>query len=227
MSRGPAAALPARAIVFDLDGTLVDSFRAIHASLNHARLALGHAPLDLETVRGLVGWGLERLLAGAFPPGEVEPARDLYRAHHAATCTGLTELLPGVGQTVAELERRGFRLAVATNKPSAFARLVLAAVGLEPRLDLVLGADDVLCPKPHPEMLRVALARLQVGPADALYVGDMRVDGETARAAGVRLVLVATGAEPRQALEASGAERVLDRLGQLLPLVGNRPAPGP
>lgn len=204
-----------RAVLFDFDGTLADSYPAITASVNHVRARHGLPPLGEAEVRRHVGRGPAYLLEHTVPGADL--ARDLpaYRAHHPTVMRRGTRLLPGAAEALAALKRQGRRAAVCSNKPVAFTRGLLDHLGLMPLLDLVLGPEDVSRPKPAPDMLRVALARLGLGAAEALYVGDMVVDIETARAAGVPVWVVPTGSDDRKALEAAQPDRLLRELGEL------------
>ena len=189
--------------------------------MNHARLALGRRELPLAEVKPLVGWGVDRLIAGAFPDeADRVPARELYLAHHQGTCLAATTLLPGVGATLHDLAERGFVLGVATNKYTRFARALLDGLGVGGELAAVLGADQVSEPKPHPELLERALAALGLDASEALYVGDMHVDVRTGHAAGVRVIGVTTGGETAADLARAGADRVIGQLGELPALVG-------
>jgi phosphoglycolate phosphatase len=127
-----------------------------------------------------------------------------------------TRLLPGAAEAVAGLKRAGRLLAVCSNKPADFTCALLEHLGLAPHLDAVLGPGDVPRPKPAPDMLHAALARLGVPAADALYVGDMMVDIECARAAGVRVWVVPTGSDDRLTLEAAQPDRIIESLLELL-----------
>jgi HAD superfamily hydrolase (TIGR01509 family) len=132
--------------------------------------------------------------------------------------------MPGVPETTAALHRAGKLLAVCSNKPVAFTRELLDHFRLLPLLGAVLGPEDVACPKPAPDMLVTALARLQVPPEEALYVGDMVVDIETGRAAGVRVWVVPTGSDDQATLVAARPDRVLEGLADLSVLLGCGPA---
>jgi phosphoglycolate phosphatase len=211
--------MPPGAVLFDFDGTLGDSYPAITASVNHVRATHNLPPLAEAEVRRHVGRGPEHLLRNTVPGGD--PAVDglCYRAHHPSVMREGTRLLPGAAEVVEGLKRAGRRVAVCSNKPVAFSRDLLAHLGLAPYLDEILGPEDVPRPKPAPDMLRLALERLQVAPPEALYVGDMVVDLEAGRGAGVRVALVATGSDPRERLVAARPDYLLDRLSQLLDLL--------
>ncbi len=203
---------PFRAVLYDFDGTLADSYAAIAASVNHVRAGYGLPPLPVAEVRRHVGRGPEYLLAHTVPGGD--PARDgrAYRAHHPHIMHQLTSLMPGADRLTALLKRLGVRQGVCSNKPVAFTRELLAAMGLAERFEVVLGPEEVPRPKPAPDMLCVALERLGLSPADVLYVGDMTVDVNTARAAGVPVWVVATGSDPVPALQSAHPDRLCDSL---------------
>jgi len=209
--------LPAipRAVIFDCDGTLADSYDAITASVNHVRAANGLPALSQVEVRKHVGRGLEKLLADLLPGTDPDRNAALYQAHHGSVIRGHSHLLPGARAALEALKRTGRLLAVCSNKNVAFTRLLLDGLGIAAFFDVVLGPDDVPHLKPAPDMLLEALRRLGVGPDEALYVGDMDVDVQTARAAGVRVWVVPTGSTDRSTLEAARPDRILAGLGEL------------
>jgi len=212
-----------RGIVFDLDGTLIDSYAAIGESLDTALTGLGFAPMPPEQTRSMVGRGLESLIERALaragapdPAGLVPEGVRRFRVHYDAICIDKTRLLPEVAGTLATLRRRGYSMTVATNKPSYFARRILDALGVGGHLAAVLGPDLVARPKPDPEMIHKALDAMGVSRLQAVYVGDMEIDVETGRAAGLPVIVMPTGSSPRDALLASGADVCVDSFAQLL-----------
>jgi phosphoglycolate phosphatase len=204
-----------RAVIFDFDGTLADSYDAITSSVNHVRTANGLPPLPEAEIKKHVGRGLEKLLADLLPGADVERNVALYREHHAVVMRDHTRLMPGARDAVAALRRSGRRLAVCSNKKVEFTRALLDSLGVAAFFDVVLGPDDVPRPKPAPDMLLEALRRLGATPDEALYVGDMDVDVQTARAAGVAVWVVPTGSADRATLEAARPDRIIDGLGAL------------
>lgn len=216
-----------RALVFDLDGTLVDSYGAITASLNHARAGFGLAPLTLDEVRHRVGWGLDSLIASLVGPEHVAPGVRLFRERYAELYAAETSALPEARETLEALHRRGFGLAVASNKPARFSRPILERLGMAGCLDCVMGPDLAGSAKPEPEMIRLCLAALGATPEEAVYVGDMVLDVETARRAALPVVLVEGGSSERGELERTG-ELLVGSLGRLVELFlapASRPAP--
>ncbi len=182
-----------RAILLDLDGTLVDSFFAITLALDRALVASGRVPLGLEWTRAHVGRGLRRLIAAAVGAGDDRAVDELMRVfgeHYDRVLETDTRAYPGVPEAVSRLARCT-RLAVVSNKPVRWSRRLVAHLAWDEWIPVVVGPEDAGAPKPDPAMVRVALARLGLGAEDALLVGDMVVDVETGQAAGIPVVGVA------------------------------------
>ncbi len=209
-----------RTALFDFDGTLADSFAAITASTNHVRESYGLPALSEAAVRGYVGHGLDNLMETLVPNAPVDEAVARYRAHHKTVMITETRLMPGVAETIPELARRGLRLGVCSNKRVEFTRQLVEAFGLGPYFVCVLGPDDVGDrPKPDPSMLLEGLRRLGGTPSEAVYVGDMDVDVQTAKAAGVPVWLVLGGALDAASAVSAGADKVLTTFSKLLELL--------
>ncbi|VTT99464.1 Phosphoglycolate phosphatase OS=Alcaligenes sp. EGD-AK7 GN=N879_10595 PE=3 SV=2: HAD_2 [Gemmataceae bacterium] len=209
--------MPSRAALFDFDGTLADSFTAITASTNHVRELYGLPPLPEAEVRVHVGFGLDDLLRNLVPVAPTAEAVAKYRVHHQTVIHSLTRLMPGVGEAIPELARRGYRMAVCSNKKVEFTRDLVAGLGLGPYFEAVLGPEDVGDrPKPDPAMLVEGLKRLSAAPHDAVYVGDMGIDVQTARAAGVPVWIVLGGASGREDVTKTGPDRVLPHFAEVL-----------
>jgi len=206
------------AYIFDLDGTLVDSFRAIQASVNYVRKHHGLTPLPLGVVQAAVGRGLRKLMELTIPVGDVEANSALFQDHHPSFVAEGTDLLPGVRETIAELHARGAKLGVCSNKPLPLSNEVLRATGLTPYFSSVFGPERCAFPKPAPDMLLGALIELQVAANDALYVGDMTIDVETAQAAGVEVWVIPSGTQSREVLAAASPQRILTDFAELLSL---------
>src|SRR5262249_29882559 len=151
----------------------------------------------------------EALMRDTVPGADVAAAVRLYRAHHPSVMQAHTHLLPDVAETLTALHRSGLRLAVCSNKPAPFTRRLLDFLQLSPLIDVVTGPEDTPRPKPAPDMLLLTLRRLHVTPLSALYVGDMVIDIETARAAGVAVWIVPTGSQEKAELAAAKPDRLL------------------
>jgi phosphoglycolate phosphatase len=204
-----------RAVLFDFDGTLADTYPGITASVNHVRGLHGLAPLPEEEVRKHVGRGPPYLMTRTVPAGDVAENVARYKQHQPQVMRSGTRLFPGVAEALAALKDLGLLLAICSNKPRAFTVGLLHHFGMAARLDLVLGPEDVARPKPAPDMIVQALRRLKIARSEALYIGDMVVDIETARAAGVAVWVVPTGSDERETLAGSVPDRLLERLADL------------
>jgi phosphoglycolate phosphatase len=210
---------PFRAVLFDFDGTLADSYAGIAATVNHVRAAHNLPPLPEDEVRRHVGHGPAHLLSHTVPGAD--PVKDTarYRAHHPTVMREGTRLLPGAAETLRALKDRGLLLAVCSNKPRMYTMDLLDFLGIAAVFDAVLGPEDVPRPKPAPDMLRAALRKLKVADTEALYIGDMAIDVQTARGAGVRVWVVPTGSDERVTLEAAKPDRLLQSLAEVPELI--------
>lgn len=206
-----------RGLLFDFDGTLADSFAAIIASVNHVRESFELPPLPEVEIRKYIGHGLTALMADLCPGFETAEAVARYRAHHAGTMIAGTKLMPGVRDTVAELRRRRLPLGVCSNKAVSFTRQLVTALGLGEHMTAVLGPEDVGGkPKPDPAMLLEGCRRLSVSPDSVVYVGDMSVDVEAGRAAGIPVWLVHVGLAGSDDPRTLGPARVLANFAEIL-----------
>jgi phosphoglycolate phosphatase len=209
-----------RAVLFDFDGTLADSFAAITASTNHVRQSYGLEPLPESVVRQYVGHGLRNLmqeLCPGFPPDE---AVRRYREHHPTVMHSGTQLFPGVRETIRELHRRGIRLGVCSNKAVRFSKELVQRLDLGEYLTEVLGPEDVNGqPKPNPEMLWEACRRFGVSPAETVYVGDMLIDVQAGKAAGIPVWLVHVGQAGTEDPRTASPDRVLKEFSELKELI--------
>lgn len=184
-------------LVFDLDGTLIDSAPQIHATANLVFGNIGLPGFSHETVRGFIGNGVgvlvSRLMAhhglNGSPGLLAELTASFVKVYEEAF--DLTTLYPGVVTTLSDLHTAGHRLAICTNKPQGPARAVLRHFGLEGHFPVVIGGDTLHQRKPDPAPLRAAQQGL--GDGKTLFVGDSEVDAETAHAAHVPLALFTKG----------------------------------
>jgi len=204
-----------RCILFDLDGTLLDSYDAIAESLNLARQSFGLPGYTRGEVVQMVGHGLEKLMAEALGPENIEEGVRIFRDRYRLVSLSGSRLLSGVETTLRELKARGYRMAVITNKPAYFSRKILEHLGVSELLPVLYGPD--LAPaKPDPEMVFRCLRDLGCEAAETILVGDMLVDRDTANNAGILYFAVATGSESREKLLAASPHRFLERFEDLL-----------
>ena len=208
-----------KAMLFDFDGTLIDSYPAITASVNHVRALHGLSPLSVAEVTPHVGRGPAHLLAATVGVGDPAANVAAYRAHHPTVMGALTHLLPGAAEVLRWLHERGVPRGFAATSPWPSRASWSASWASPTRSTPLLGPEDVGRHKPAPDMLLAAMQRLGVTAAQTLYVGDMTVDIETARAAGVRVWVVPTGSDTAEALDAARPDHRLRDLGEIGPLI--------
>ncbi|MFM1816225.1 MAG: hypothetical protein RLZ98_2920 [Pseudomonadota bacterium] len=215
-----------RGIVFDLDGTLIDSAPDIAAALNGALQEAGLAALGLADVRGMIGSGatvlVERALGALGERAEAARVAGLVRrfeAHYLEVGAAHSRIFDGGGRLLEELSARGVPLGICTNKPDDVTQVVVHELGIAARFKAVRGVRAEMPRKPAPDMLIAVLDEMGCRAEEALMVGDSAIDVETARAAGVAIVLVSFGYTPVPAREL-GADAVVDRLIDVLPLLG-------
>jgi phosphoglycolate phosphatase len=198
-----------RAVVFDLDGTLVDTSSAIVDTFTAVFASMQLPCADPVAIRATIGLPLEqsfsRIMNLPLDDERVTWAArcyvPLFREHVLPRAREL--VFPGVAEGIAALSARGFALAIATSKYRASAEALLCAAGLRDQLALVVGADSVVRPKPHPEMLRHVMRGLAVPACRMVMVGDTSHDLLMARAAGVRSIAVTYGVQSRRELVAA------------------------
>jgi phosphoglycolate phosphatase len=191
-----------QAILFDLDGTLIDTAPDIAAALNLALQRLGLRHATLEQVRGWIGDGTraslsKALRAAGVPDAEVDAQVDAlwpgFEFDYAQCCGEHGRLYPGARRMLERLTGAGMQVGLVTNKEAAFAHRLLVRHDLNACFDLMVCGDTLPVRKPDPAMLLHALEALQCSADDALYVGDSAIDVRTARAAGVGVWTVTHG----------------------------------
>lgn len=218
-----AGRLP-RLVMFDLDGTLVDSVPDLAAAVDKTLLALGRAPAGIERVRDWVGNGarvlVRRALAGGLEHAAVAEAdgaralqlfMDAYAESHA-----LTRVYPGVAPTLDWLREQAVPMAIVTNKPQRFVAPLLEEKGLGGYFGWIVGGDSLPQQKPDPAALLHVLAQAAVTAEQALFIGDSRNDVLAARAAGVPCVALSYGYNHGRPIAEEGPARVLADLRELL-----------
>lgn len=208
-----------RGVIFDLDGTLVDGYQGITSAVNAARARFGFSPLAVDDVKRRVGSGLENLMTDVVGPERAAEGAAIFRRVYDAVCVEETRAVPRLAATLDALDTRGYRMSVASNKPVAYSVRILERLGVLPRFDAVEGPESAGALKPDPAMVRACLAAMSVAEPRAIYVGDMTLDAETGRRAGVRVVLVAGGSCSIEELRGTGAAVIgaLDELVSILP----------
>jgi AHBA synthesis associated protein len=220
-ANGAKAADLKRAIVFDLDGVLVDSFAVMREAFTIAYAEVvgdGPAPFD-EYNRHLGRYFPDIMKIMGLPLAMEEPfVRESYRLAHQVV------VFDGVVDVLRTLRERGIGLAVATGKSGPRARSLLERLGILPMFDHVIGSDEVACPKPAPDIVLRALDLLGVQPPEAMMIGDAVTDLASARGAGVTAVAALWGEEDNAELLAAHPDVVLRQPADLLSLVPAVPA---
>lgn len=201
------AVLPVKAVLFDLDGVLVDSYAAWHEVMNRALAERGLAPVDDAQMRAGWGQGIQEDSRHYFRQEPVESLAATFDRLFPAAIDRIT-LMPGALDTLAALVAGGLRLGVVTNTPRELAVRVLARAGIAPYFAALAGGDEVPLGKPDPAMLRLGSGRIGVPLAACLFVGDTVVDVEAGRRAPCRTVGLGIDADLR-----------INSLPELLPLL--------
>lgn len=204
-----------RGIIFDLDGTLIDGYEAIHDALSYSMTTLGFEAPTLEKTKESVGRGFEELMEQWVGKDLVTESVRLFRSHYPSVALQKTYLLPGIEKVLKTLYESGYKMSVATNKPKDFSEAILKDKGILNYLTAVLGPSEHFPPKPHPKILLDLLSKMQTSPEETVCVGDMEVDVEFARAGGCRVIVVPTGSRSKTFLQQSGADFLIDTLEQL------------
>jgi len=195
------AKLPAMdLLIFDLDGTLVDSKLDLAHAVNAARAHFGLPPLDLETVGNYIGNGapvlIRRAMGAEASEADVEKALDLFMAYYSDHKLDNTRAYPGIPEALEELQRDGVRMAVLTNKPVRVSGRIIEGLGLSKYFTRVYGGNSFERKKPDPLGVETLLAETGVPKQRAMIVGDSAVDVQTARNSGVRVCGVTYGFQP-------------------------------
>ena len=211
-------------LVFDLDGTLIDSAPDLHAALNRLMETQGRRLLDLSEVIPMIGDGVSMLVRRALAatggvPGDFDEKLKRYHAIYGAAVAELTAPYPGVMETLGRLHRAGHRMAICTNKPEAATHAVLEALGLTRFFSAVAGGDSLPVRKPDAGHLLGTLAMLDSTPERAIMIGDSHNDILVAINARVRSIAVSYGYR-RQPAEELGADIVIDSFSEIPQALG-------
>jgi len=211
-----------KAILFDLDGTLLDTLEDLKDAANHTLREMGRAERTLDEVRAFVGNGARRLLALCLETEDEETlarALIIFRPWYEAHCRVKTAPYEGILEAMRRLREGGKKLAIVSNKPDEGVR-ALTALYFGTLVDYAVGEREGVARKPAPDMVTAALSALGVSAAEAVYVGDSEVDVMTAKAAGTKLLAVSWGFRSRQQLIDAGAETIAGSVEEMLTLLG-------
>ena len=213
-------------VIFDLDGTLLNTIADLAQSTNHALHALGFPTHDASAYPRMVGNGINKLFERALPEGEKTPENVLrvraefipyYNIHNA----DMSRPYPGIPELLEQLQAKGVKLAVASNKYQEATTKLIAHYFPGIRFAAVLGQSEGVPVKPDPAIVHDILKQASISSKDVLYVGDSGVDMQTARNAGVEACGVTWGFRPRTELEEVGPAHIVDKAEEILTLVAN------
>lgn len=203
-----------KAVVFDLDGTLIDSTEAIVESFMHTFDVLGQARPPREAVVKSIGFTLEQQFEQFTTTSPHECAR-IYREYYATVCCEKTFPLPGAEDSLRQFSDAGLALGFASSKQRRFCEIILEHLGVLAYFSARVGPDDITHPKPHPEAVVRSAEMLGLTPRELYFIGDTSFDVLAARAAGARCLCVTTGYNTREELVALQPEAVFDSLEEL------------
>ena len=208
-----------KAIIWDLDGTLLDTLQDLADAVNHSLEAYGLPVRTKEEIRAIVGRGIRHLVENAVPTGTDPATTDAvfgeFCTYYAAHSADATAPYAGIPAMLEKVSRAGVKMAIVSNKADfAVQDLVMRYIGEE--ITLAVGAREDIPKKPAPDMVEYALARLGVTKAEAAYVGDSEVDVLTARNTGMDCLAVDWGFRSRETLREAGAERIFSTPQELM-----------
>jgi len=221
MNCTPAPRRPPKAVLFDLDGTLIDSAPDLAGAVNGLRAERGLPPMPYLDLRPMVGSGARGMVGVAFGvrPGDAsfEPLKDAFLAHYAQRLLEETRVFDAVSPVLAALDRAGTPWGIVTNKATRFAEPVIVGLGLQARAAVFIAGDTTPHTKPHPAPLLEAARRLGLAAGDCVYIGDDARDIQAGRNAGMATLAAAWGYLGQgEHIDDWGADRVLQLPGELL-----------
>lgn len=203
-----------KAVIFDLDGTLLNTLEDLMNSVNHGLTFANMPERTLEEIRHFVGNGVQRLIELSVPLGtdkeKTELVFSLFKEHYALHCNDKTDLYPGIPELLQELKKRGFLMAIVSNKLQEGVDALVEQYFI-PYTNVTIGAREGILKKPAPDTVFEALRILGITKEEAVYVGDSEVDIATAANAGMDCITVAWGFRTRQEQEKAGGKIFVDR----------------
>lgn len=210
------------AVIFDLDGTLLNTLGDLRAATNHALEVRGLPPHSMEEIRQFIGNGIRLLIRRAMPEGtpeaEIDAALDDFKAYYAAHIHDRTVPYDGIPQLLTALRKRGIKVAVLSNKIDSASQQLIEYF-FPGKTDVVFGEHVGVPRKPDPTSCRMVMQQLGVQPEQVLYVGDSGTDMQTAKNAGLYAVGVTWGFRSKEVLLENGADVLVHRPEQILQIL--------
>ncbi len=210
-----------KGLIFDLDGTLIDSYDAIYIGIVEVFNHFGIPPLPYDKLGEYLGGSLEEILKPFLLPRQIEEAKPVFREKYRDIYLDKTSLLEGAEGVIEELFRRSIRLAVASNKSGKFCRKLLSQLGIDRFFTTIMGVGDDLRPKPFPDMVNAIVMDLGLHSNEVVMVGDTVEDIEAGKAAGVDVYALSNGYHPLEKLIRERPRRILKELRDLLQTLDN------
>jgi 2,3-diketo-5-methylthio-1-phosphopentane phosphatase/HAD superfamily hydrolase (TIGR01549 family) len=205
-----------KGLIFDLDGTLIDSYEAIYIGLVEVFNHFAIPPFPFHQLGEYLGGSLEEILKSFLPPHQIKEAKRVFREKYRDIYLDKTPLIEGAEDVIEELFRRSIRLAVASNKSGKFSRKLLAQFGIDRFFTTIMGVGDGLRPKPFPDMVNAVVKDLALHPNEIIMVGDTAEDIKAGKAAGIDVYALGSGYHPLEKLIRERPRRVLRELSDLL-----------
>ncbi len=209
-------------IIYDLDGTLIDSKEAIVETFNRVVEELGEEACPADAIMEMIGLPLTEMFKKVLPEEKHEKIQacwDRFVVIYADVGSRKTHILPGVEETLKHFKGAGYLQSIATTKRGDVASQLLGTLGLRGYFDLVLGINDVAAPKPAPDIINLTLKRLDVKPQESVLVEDTTIGLEAGKKAGVHTIGVTTGTHNREKLATLNPNYIVDGLKELTRLL--------
>ena len=205
-------------VIFDLDGTLVNAYTAIEKSINYTLKRVGYRKVSPARVRRSVGWGDVNFIRKFVDDDDAIRALRIYRRHHRRSLIRYSRLIPDTRKVLDALMRRGVALAIASNRPEKFTNILIDHLGIRRYFDVVrcgTNKDDI---KPNPQLLLEVMRVLRAKKGQTLYVGDMVIDVQAAKNAGVKGIAVLGGSSSRAELQKARPYKIINKLAYIIPI---------
>ncbi|WP_312370700.1 HAD family hydrolase [Lachnoclostridium sp.] len=203
-----------KTVIFDLDGTLLNTLEDLQSSVNATLSTYGYPERSLEEVRQFVGNGVARLMELAVPEQldseKSKEVLDNFKLHYAKNCNNKTKPYDGILTLLSDLKNQGYRLAIVSNKFDAAVK-DLNQLYFSNYIEVAIGQREGVRKKPYPDTVNIALKELGSCAQEALYIGDSEVDIETAKNAGLRMISVDWGFRKREELIQNGAKIIVEK----------------
>ncbi len=206
-------------VIFDLDGTLVNAYPAIIRSFNFTMQKFNYPLQSDAVIRRAVGWGDGNLLKPFVAREDLKRVLSVYRRHHKKSLVKYTRLFPSVKMVLSYLQNKGYKLAVASNRPTQFSWILIRHLGLQGYFSYVLCGDKLRYGKPHPQILQMIMQKLSSPSEKTIYVGDMAIDAQAGKRAKVKTIIVTTGSSKLSEIRKEKPYRIIKKITQLLEIL--------